>query len=90
MCLGFPGGLAVKTLPAVLESQETWGSIPGSGRSSGGGHGNPTPVFLFGESHGQRRLVGYSSWGLKESDTTERLQFHFQCPEKCEVKKVDF
>ena len=33
----------------------------------------PTPVFLPEESHGQRRLAGYSPWGLKESDTTERL-----------------
>ena len=33
----------------------------------------PTPVFLPGESHGQRTLVGYSPWGRKESDTTERL-----------------
>ena len=31
----------------------------------------PTPVFLPGESHGQRDLVGYSPWGLKEWDTTE-------------------
>ena len=31
----------------------------------------PTPVFLPGESHGQRSLVGYSLWGHKESDTTE-------------------
>ena len=30
-----------------------------------------TPVFLPGKSHGQRRLTGYSSWGSKESDTTE-------------------
>ena len=35
----------------------------------------PTPVFLPGESHGQRSLVGYSPWGRKESDTTERLHF---------------
>ena len=27
----------------------------------------PTPVFLPGKSHGQRRLVGCSPWGLKES-----------------------
>ena len=33
----------------------------------------PTPVFLPGESHGQRSLVGYSPWGCKESDTTEQL-----------------
>ena len=32
-----------------------------------------TLVFLSGESHGQRSLVGYSSWGCKESDTTEQL-----------------
>ena len=31
----------------------------------------PTPVFLTGESHGQRSLVGYSPWGCKESDMTE-------------------
>ena len=30
-----------------------------------------TLVFLPGESHGQRRLVGYSPWGHKEQDTTE-------------------
>ena len=33
----------------------------------------PTPVFLPGESHGQRSLVGYSPWGRKESDMNERL-----------------
>ena len=32
----------------------------------------PTPVFLPGESHGQRSLAGYSPWGCKELDTTER------------------
>jgi len=33
----------------------------------------PTPVFLPGESHGQRSLVGYSPWSRKELDMTERL-----------------
>ena len=33
------------------------------------------PVFLPGESHGQRSLVGYRPWGHKESDRTERLSF---------------
>ena len=32
-----------------------------------------TPVFLPGESHGQRSLVGYSPWGYKELDMTEQL-----------------
>ena len=31
----------------------------------------PTPVFLPGESHGQRSLAGYGPWGCKESDTIE-------------------
>ena len=35
----------------------------------------PTPVLLPGKSHGQWHLVGYGSWGHKESDTTERLHF---------------
>ena len=38
---------------------------------------HPTPVLLLGKSHGQRSLVGYSPWGGEESDTTERLHFHF-------------
>ena len=33
----------------------------------------PTPVFLPGKSHGRRSLAGYSPWGCKESDMTERL-----------------
>ena len=38
---------------------------------------HPTPVLLPGKSHGQRSLVGCSPWGRTESDTTERLHFHF-------------
>ena len=34
----------------------------------------PTPLFLPGESHGQRSLEGYSPWGCKESDTTEATE----------------
>ena len=37
----------------------------------------PTPVLLPGKPHGRRSLVGCSLWGRKESDTTERLHFHF-------------
>ena len=38
-----------------------------------------TPVFLSVESHGERSLAGYSPWGHREWDTTERLSllFHF-------------
>ena len=38
---------------------------------------HPTPVLLPGKSHRRRSLVGCSPWGLEESDTTERLHFHF-------------
>ena len=38
---------------------------------------HPTPVLLPGKSHGRRSLVSCSSWGREESDTTERLHFHF-------------
>ena len=38
---------------------------------------HPTPVLLAGKSHRRRSLVGYSPWGCKEMDTTERLHFHF-------------
>ena len=39
------------------------------------GYGYLLQKFLPGESHGQRSLEGYSSWGHKELDTTERLTF---------------
>ena len=68
-----PSGLG---LPWWLGSKESacsagnMGSVPGSGRSPGGGNGNPLTVFLLGKSHGQRSLVGYSPWGCKPSDMT--------------------
>ena len=42
--LGFPGGSVVKNLPANVEDM---GSIPGSGRSPGGGNGNPLQYFCL-------------------------------------------
>ena len=38
---------------------------------------HPTPVLLPEKSHGQRSLVGCSPWDREESDSTERLHFHF-------------
>ena len=49
------------------------GSIPGLGRFPLEGNGKLTSVFLSGKFHGQRSLAGYSPWGCKGSDTTERL-----------------
>ena len=52
-------------------SPEDLGSIPGLGRSPGGGHGNPLQCSCLENPHGQRSLVGYSPQGHKESDVTE-------------------
>ena len=61
----------LKRLPAM---RETW--VQSLGREDPlEKEMEPTPVFLPGESHGRRSLVGYSPWGRKESDTTER--FHY-------------
>ena len=60
---GFPGGSEVKVcLPAMQETRVRFLCWE-----------DPTLVFLPGESHRQRSLVGYSPWGHKESDTTEQL-----------------
>ena len=65
--LGFPGGSdgkesscnegdQVRSLGRKIPWRRAW---------------QPMPVFLPGESHGQRSLVSYSPWGRKESDTTK-------------------
>ena len=48
----------------------------------------PNPVFLPGEVHGQRNLVGYNPWGCKESDTTEWLTQTHKLPTEKETKDV--
>ena len=50
----------------------------------------PTPVFLPGESHGERALVGYSLWGCKESDTTKQLTHIFSHSEGFTLFIVSF
>ena len=63
---GFPGSSEVKASACNAGDP---GSITGWGRFPG--EGQPTPVLLPGKSHGWKSLVGYSSWGYKESDMTE-------------------
>ena len=59
----------VKNFPAMIEDL---GSIPGSGRSPGGGHGNPVQYACLGESPcTEESSGGYSQVGLTESDATE-------------------
>ena len=57
----------VKNLPVMQESRVQSLNWEGSLEKE------PIPVSLPGETHGQRRLVGYSPWGHKESDTNEQL-----------------
>ena len=71
---GLPGGSVVKNPPAMQET----GFDPWAGKIPWRRAWQPTPVFLPGESHGQRSLAGYSPGRCKESDTTERLT-HTRC-----------
>ena len=71
--LGFSGGVVVKDLAANAGDA---GSIPGLGRSPGGGNGNLLQDSLPGKSHGQKSPVGYSPWSNKKSDTTEHTHTH--------------
>ena len=75
MELSVIASLVAQTVKASAYSARDPDSIPGLGRSPG--EGNGTLVFLPGKFHGWRSLVGYSPWGWKELDTTERLHFHF-------------
>ena len=69
--VGFLDGSVGKESACNAGDPGDLGLTPGSGRSPRGGHSNPLPVFLPGESHGQRTLVGYRPQDHKESDTTE-------------------
>ena len=65
----------VKNLSAIEKCLGNPCSILESGRSPG--KWLPTPVFLLGKLHGQRRLAAYRLWGYKGSDTTERLSLPY-------------
>ena len=65
--MGFPGGSDGKESACNAGELD---SIPGLGRSSGEGHGNLLQYSCLENPHGQRCLVGYSAWGLKELDMT--------------------
>ena len=68
--------LVVKNPPANAGETRKVGSDPWVGKICWRKKWQPVPVFLPGDPHGQRSLVGYSPWGPKESDTTERLCIH--------------
>ena len=60
--MGFPG--SSDSIESARNVRDL-GSIPGLGRSTGGGHGNPLQYSCLENHHGQRSLVGYSPWGQR-------------------------
>ena len=81
--LGFPGSdlaAAAAAAGGSVSRESTHnvgdlGSIPGLGRSPGGGHDNPLQSSCLENPHGQRSLVDCSRWDDNEVDTTEQLMF---------------
>ena len=69
--MGFPGGTAVKNLPASSGDTTDMGLIPALDYPLE--EGQNTPVFWPGESHGL-----YSPCSRQELDMTEGLSLHFQ------------
>ena len=69
MC-GFPGGSVGKESACSMGDLDSWVR-----KSPWRRKWQPTPVFLPREFQGQRNLLGYSPWGHKELDMTERLTF---------------
>ena len=72
--MGSPGGSVVKNMPANTGDIRDVGSIPGSGRSCGGGHGNPLQYSCLENPMDRMSLAGYSPSGHRESDMTEATE----------------
>ena len=68
--------LVIKNPPANARDVRDAGSIPGLGRSTGQGHGNPLQYSCLENPGEQRSLEGYSPWSHKESDTMKHLSMH--------------
>ena len=68
--MGFPAGSEYKESACNAGDLD---SIPGLGRSPGGGHGNPPQYSCLENPHGQKSLAGDTLWGLKELAMTEQL-----------------
>jgi len=71
--MGIPSDTASKESTCNAGDTGDVDSIPGSGRSPGGGNGNLLQYFFPEKCHGQRSLAGYSPKGCKELNTTEHL-----------------
>ena len=67
---GFPGGTSGKEPTCQCRRHKRAGFDPWARKIPWRRVWQPNPVFLPGESHGQRSLVGYSPWDCKEADMT--------------------
>ena len=93
---GFPGGSDGKESACQCSKYKRCGFDLWVGKIPWRRGWLPIPVFLTGKSHGQRSLAGYSPWGLKESDTTERLTHShtftashlYLAPDNCKLNLV--
>ena len=79
---GFPGSSAGNESACIAGDPSL---IPGSGRSPGEGIGYPLQYSYLENPHEHRSLAGYSAWGCKESDMTERLSTVQMCKFKKEI-----
>ena len=73
---GFPGGANGKESACQCRTCKRHGFNPWVGKNPWSRKWQPAPAFLPGKVHGQRSLVGYSPWGHKELDMTERAGMH--------------
>ena len=69
--MGFPGGISGKESTCQCRRSKRHEFDPWVGKTPWGRAWQPTPVFLPGEAHGQRGLLGYSPQGRTELDMTE-------------------
>ena len=91
--LGFPGSTEFPGKEFACNVGDL-DSFPGLRRSPGWEHSNPLQYSCLENTNGQRSLVGYSPWGHRESDRTERLNtahyhiYYNQCNKYSLVKQA--
>ena len=72
----FPGGASGEEPVCQCRRLKRHGFDPWVGKIPWRRAWRLTPLFLPGESYGQKSLAGYSPWGCEELDTTEQLSMH--------------
>ena len=85
---GVPGGASGEEPACQCRRHKRRGFYPWIGKIPWRRKYHPSPVFLPGESHGQRSLAGYSPWGRKELDRTGPLSMDTCQTEKCTLAQL--